>query len=237
MISVLVPWRAGCPYRERAWEFIQACYTATHPDWELVTGECAEGPFNRAAGILDAAEKASGDVFVVADADVWCDPQPAVERVQEFGWAIPHLMIHRLSEEGTNAVLQGADWRTQPLSQDNSQDSRPYKGHETGTLFVILRDVLFEVTPDRRFVGWGSEDSAHSSALRTLIGPPWRGDDDLVHLWHPAQPRQNRIVGNEASKALLQRYRSARRSPALMRALLDEVAHGEAVPSRQPGNR
>lgn len=229
MISVLVPWRAGDPYRERAWAFIQACYKAVHPDWELVTGECAEGPFNRAEAILNAAEKASGHAFVIADADVWCDPQPAVEHVGSFGWAIPHLMIHRLSEQGTNQVHAGADWRGQPLSSDNPQDSRPYKGHETGTLFVILRDVLNDVPPDRRFVGWGQEDDAWAAALNTLVGKPWRGTDDLVHLWHPAQPRQSRIVGNEQSKALLHRYRSARRSPALMRALLNEVADGEAV--------
>lgn len=229
MISVLVPYRAGCPHRERSWAFIQACYKAVHPDWEIVTGTCAEGPFNRSQAILDAAGKASGDVFVVADSDVWCDPQLAVDEVARVGWAIPHLYIHRLSEEGTNAVLAGADWHDQPLSQDNLQDSRPYKGHETGTLFVILRDVLFEVPPDVRFVGWGQEDSAHSAALNTLVGKPWRGTDDLVHLWHPAQPRRSRIVGNEASKALLARYKSARRSPELMRALIDEVSDGEAV--------
>lgn len=230
-VSVLVPRRAGCPHRERAWAFIQACYAAVHPGWEVVTGRCAEGPFNRSAAVLDAASRAHGDVLIVADSDVWCDPQPAVEHVEAYGWAIPHLLIHRLSEQGTAAVLAGVDWHAQPLSTDNPQDAKPYKGHETDTLCVYRRDVLLDVPPDRRFVGWGQEGDAHSLALHLLVGKPWRGTDDLVHLWHPPQPRQSRRIGNSQSVALLHRYRSARRSPEAMRALIGEVSHGEAVPT------
>lgn len=222
-VSVVVPWRAGCPWREKAWEWVQARYAAAHPDWELVTGTCADGPFNRSAAILDATSRASGDVLVVADADVWCDPQPAVDRVDESGWAIPHLLIHRLAETSTLALLDGEeDWRGLPLSGDNPQDSRPYRGHETGTLVVLRRDVLEDVPPDRRFVGWGQEDDAWALALRKLVGVPWRGRGDLVHLWHPAPPRLTRRVGNPESLALFRRYDRARRNRAAMRALVDE---------------
>lgn len=221
-VSVLVPWRAGCPYREKAWEWVQARYAEHHPDWEIVTGSCADGPYNRAAAILDAACRSSGAVLVVADADVYCDSAPALEHLQASGWAIPHLLLHRLSEGATLRVLRGEDWRGQPLSNDNPQDSKPYRGHETGTLFVIERELLAEVPPDRRFVGWGSEDTAWAAALNTLAGKPWRGRADLVHLWHPPQPRLNRVVGNEASRLLLRRYNNARRAPALMRDLIEE---------------
>lgn len=223
-VSVLVPWREEAdPYRRWAWRWVQERYEAAHPDWELVTGACEDGPFNRAAAILDAARAASGDVFVVADADVWVDPQPAVDHVGEYGWAIPHKLVYRLSQDSTDKVFDGADWRGLPLSTDNPQDSRPYVGHETGTMFVIQRDVLFDVPPDVRFVGWGSEDDAHACALRCLVGTAWRGEADLVHCWHEPQPRMTRVVGNESNKALLARYREARRSRASMLALLDEV--------------
>lgn len=223
-VSVVVPWRSGCPHRQRAWEWVQTRYAEAHPDWEIVTGDSPEGPFNRSAAILDGARRSSGDVLVVADGDVWCDPQPAVDHLET--WAIPHLLLHRLSQLSTVVLLvEGPwfDWRGLPLSTDNRQDSRPYKGFETGTLVVLRRDVLFDVPPDPRFVGWGQEDQAWSAALRTLAGPPWRGHDDLVHLWHPPQPRRSRVVGNTESQALLRRYRNARRSPAAMRTLVEEA--------------
>src|SRR4051794_17474077 len=73
-VAVLVPWRPGCPHRERAWAKVQELYADRHPDWALVTGSCAEGPFNRSQGILDAARRTDAELLVVADADVWCDP-------------------------------------------------------------------------------------------------------------------------------------------------------------------
>jgi len=220
-VSVLVPWRPGCPHRAAAWEWVQERTAAT--GWELVTGTCADGPFNRSEAILDAAGRASGDVLVVADSDIWCDGIPAaLEQVDEHGWAIPHELIHRLSATATLEVLAGADWRHLPLSTDNPQDRRPYRGHETGTLVVLRADVLRDVPPDRRFVGWGQEDDAWSLALRLLVGPPWRGTADLVHLWHPAQPRLSRAVGSLEGKQLLARYRAAR-TPSLMTRLLEEA--------------
>lgn len=225
-VSVLVPWRPGCPWRERSWDWVQARY-AERP-YEVVTGGCPDGPFNRAAAILDAARRSSGDILVVADSDVWCDPAEAIDHASRRGWAVPHTLIHRLSPESTEAVLTGAPWRGLPLSTDNRQDSRPYRGKETGTLVVLHRDILDEVPPDPRFVGWGQEDLAWGAALNVLIGPPWRGKDDLVHLWHPAQPRATRAVGNRESYALWRRYAAAKHDRPAMQRLLTE-ARGVSV--------
>lgn len=217
-VSVVVPWSPGCPHRERAWEFVRARYDGL----EVVTGDSPTGPYNRSAAIVNGARRASGDVLLIADADVFLagPVDQAVAEAERVGWAVPHLMIHRLSPESTGRVYAGADWAGLPLSTDNRQDSRPYKGNETGTMVAVRRDVLEQVPPDARFVGWGSEDSAWATALRTLVGPPWRGTDDLVHLWHPPQPRQNRITGTGANRRLLQRYRQARRNPDRMRELV-----------------
>lgn len=222
-VSVLVPYRDGCPYRESAWAWVRRRYEETHPGWEIVTGASGGGPFSRSQAILDAAQRSHGDVLVVADADVWCDPAPAVEAAAALGWAIPHLLIHRLSRLSTGHVRLGCDWHGLPLSGDNRQDNRPYKGHETGTLVVLRRDVLFDVPPDPRFVGWGQEDDAWAAALNTIVGKAWRGSDDLVHLWHPAQSRQSRRVGNEAGAKLCRRYRAAQRNATAMRALIEEA--------------
>lgn len=222
-VAVLVPWSPGCPWRERAWAWARARWGEVHPDWEVVTGRSDFGtPFSRAQGILHAASRTDADVLVVADADVWCDPAPAVNQVAEHGWAIPHRLIHRLSLDSTLQVYGGTDWRGLPLSTDNHQDSRPYRGHPTGTLVVLTRDALEAAPPDPRFVGWGQEDDAWACALKTMVGKPWRGDDDLVHLWHPPQARQSRAVGSPEGLALLRRYRAARGNQDRMRALIAE---------------
>lgn len=221
-VAVVVPWRPGCVHRERAWAWVRARYAEHHPDWLVIEGAPGDGPFSRSRAILDAAGRTDAAVLVVADGDVWCDPLPAVEEVQATGWAVPHRMIHRLSQESTERMLAGEPWPGLPLSHDNPQDRRPYVGRETGTLVVLTREAFEAAPPDRRFVGWGQEDTAWSIALRRIVGPPWRGRDDLVHLWHPPQPRLNRRVGSSDSMALLARYRRAR-TPEQTKALIAEA--------------
>lgn len=219
-VDVLVPWAGGCEQRQRLVHWTINQYEGR---WPVVLGSCAPGPFNRSAAIMDAASKSTADVFVVSDADCFCDPSDAIEAVGATGWAVPHALVHRLSAESTEKVLAGAEWRGLPLSTDNAQDRKPYKGNLAGTLFVVRRDVLLDVPPDVRFRGWGAEDSAHALALTALVGRPWRGRDDLVHLWHPPQPRMSRTTGSRESAALLGRYRAAARRPDRMRVLVDEA--------------
>lgn len=224
-VAVVIPWRAGCEWRERALAWVTSRYQAAFPDAEVVLGACAHGgAFNRSQAILDGATKTFADVIVVADGDCWSDGLPAaLDGVFDAGWAVPHRLVHRLSCDSTDRVLAGDEWRGLPLSDDNAQDAKPYVGNETGTLVAVHRDVLNEVPPDRRFVGWGGEDQAWAIALNTLVGKPWRGTADLVHLWHPPQPRLNRVVGNQANRALYRRYIAARGNRQRMRELLDEV--------------
>lgn len=223
-VAVLIPWRSGCEHRERALRWTIDKYTHELPDAEIRLGACnPDLPFNRSEAILDAARHTGASVLVIADGDVYSPVTEALEHVREHGWAVPHLLIHRLSEVSTERVHAGEDWWTLPLSRDNAQDRKPYKGNETGTLLVIRRELLFDIPPDVRCVGWGQEDQCWALALRCLHGPPWRGTHDLVHLWHPPQPRISRIIGSIESKALLRRYRTARRDPERMRRIVAET--------------
>lgn len=215
-VSVVVPWRPGCPYRERAWQWVKARYAWERPEWQVVTGGCADGPFNRSEAILDGVAKSDGDVILVADGDVWVDSTEAVIHADSEGWAIPHLMLHRLDEASSTKVLAGADWRDLSLAE------RPYRGFECGTVVALRRDVLLDVPPDVRHRWWGQEDQCWALALRCLIGSPWRGTKDCIHLWHPPQERMSRTYGTEQGKALLRRYEKARRAPGVMRALIEE---------------
>lgn len=229
-VSVLVPFRGGCEHRKAVWQWLQDSYQLEHPDWQIIEGTCPPGPWVKALALRDAADRADGDVFVIADADVFVDDlHPAIEQVAAHGWAIPHRLVHRLSEASTTRVLNGAGWHGLPLSTDNPQDRRPYRGLECGGIFVITRDAFRTALPDPRFEGWGQDDQSLATAYRCLVGPPWRGTADLVHLWHPSQPRRTRTQGSARNMKLYRRYHAARRDPDAMRALLEEV-----TPCRTP---
>lgn len=223
MISVVIPWRAGCPHRQRSLDWLTGWYARTHPSWEAVLGHHDTGPWSASAAIIDGAQRASGDVLVVHDADCAIDPIEAIEHL-EAGWAIPHYMVHRLSEQSTERFIAGAPLEGLELDKSNRQDSKPYIGHAGGGVVVLTREAFEQVPPDPRFAGWGHQDDAWALALRTLVGAPWRGRRDLVHLWHPPQKRMSRTVGTTENHALYRRYRQAARSPERMRALIEEAA-------------
>ena len=212
-VSVVIPWRGGCPWRERALEFVRSKYP-----WPVTIAPAPDGPWCKSLATMPAVEASTADVLVIADADVWCDGLDlAVEAVAEGAhWAVPHTMVYRLSEAATVQVLAGADWHGLPLAQ------WPYVGFEGGGIVVARRETLIEV-PMPVFEGWGGEDESWAMALRTLAGPPWRGDADLLHLFHPPQERMSRRWGSDEGRELVKRFQAARGNPAAMRQLLKEV--------------
>jgi hypothetical protein len=102
-VAVIVPWRAGCEHRERAWAWVQARYAAVHPAWPLIVAPCPPGPWVKAAAVMPAALATDDDVLIIADADVWCDGLAEAVAAVEAGrsWAMPHLEVHRLTELAT----------------------------------------------------------------------------------------------------------------------------------------
>lgn len=232
IVSVVFPYRSGgCVHREMAHDWVTGWWADEFPAWEQVTGESPDGPFSRSAAILDGAAKARGEVLVFADADVWCSPaaiRAAVQEAVRYGWAVPHTLIRRLSREATDEFMASDDLGSVDLTrlrldQSNKQDRRPYRGNPTGTLVVFRRDVFDAVPPDPRFRGWGQEDEAWGRAAHTLIGPPWRGDADLVHLWHPPAARIDRQNGNHEGMALRDRYDKVTGNRPAMAELVEEA--------------
>lgn len=219
-VAVVVPFRGGCPHREAAWAYIQRLYAQRHPDWQVIEAfQVPEsGTWRKATAINPAVESCDAEIIIQADADIWTEGlADAVEAVEDGAlWALPHTQVRRLSAEGTAAVLTGAPWADQPLAQ------RSYQGIIGGGYVVAPRVALQAVPLDPRFVGWGNEDEAHAMALSTLLGEPWRGAADLIHLWHPPQERWTRRRGSRESWALRQRYAAARDDHTAMSALIEE---------------
>lgn len=216
MVAVVVPWRPGCPARERNWRWLRGRYEAEGR--RVVEAAAPPGPWSKGAALAPAIAECPADIIVQADADCFTDGLPDAIRAVEAGapWAIPHDELHRLDERGTAAVIAGADW------VDQSAAEAPYKGIEAGGVLIARRETLLELPVDPRFLGWGHDDESHAVALRTLAGDPWRGVAPLVHLFHPPQERMNRRRGSRASWDLRFRYVAARNDPAAMTSLIEE---------------
>lgn len=214
-VAVIVPYRSS-PERDRIWAWLKARYRSEHPTWEIVEGSPPEGPWVKALAVADAISRTVADLFVIADADVWCDATVHAVTAVNTGecWAVPHMLVHRLDQPSTDAVLAG-----NPLGGTTEQ--APYRGFLGGGIVVITRTAYQQTPLDPGFIGWGQEDEAWAFALRCIHGTPWRGAGPLWHLWHPPQPRETRAVGSYDGLRLLERYRQARNDPQAMRRLLE----------------
>lgn len=224
MVEVVIPWRGGCPHRERALEWVRG-----RLPYPVTVAEPPTGPWAKALAVMPAASRCSGaDVLVIHDADVWTPGlEEAVEQVERGAmWAIPHRGVHRLTEDSTRRLIAGESWEGLPLAE------RAYLGVEGGGVVAIHRDLLLRTPMDPRFEGWGSEDEAWAVALRACFGPPWRGKAPLAHLWHPPQSRLSRARGSRESWNLRRRYMRAAREPREMKTLLEEAR--AALDAAQP---
>lgn len=215
-----MPWRGGCEYRERALGWVLEQYAEHHPGWNLVLSKAPPGPWAKAKATMPAVEASSADVVVVTDADVWCEgiSQAVGSLSTARRWAVPHRRVMRLSERATAALLAGG-----PVAEDLAQPY--YEGKVGGGIVVAHRQTLLNVPLDSRFRGWGQEDTSWGLALKRLAGPGWRGEERLVHLWHPPQERMTRAYGSEAGRALWRRYAIADREGDLrqLRKLIEEA--------------
>lgn len=216
-VAVVIPWRGGCRHRGRALNWVLDRYEEHHPGWTILV---SPGPYPWCKGIPVAAAVTAAvhaDLLVIADADVWSDGLAAtVEAVADGApWGMPHTLVRRLSTTATERLIsQGVG---------DEFDEPPYPGMPGGGLVVLRRPDYLQAPIDPRFIGWGQEDESWAIALTCILGEPYRGASDLVHLWHPPQARVSRTRGNADGWRLRRRYCKARADPIAMCSLLEEA--------------
>lgn len=212
-VSVIVPRAGDCPHRERAWEWVRSQLDG----FEVIEGWGDVDRWRKAEAVADALDRATGDILIIHDADVWSDHLHEAIAAVESGkheWASPHWTVRRLTERGTEQILAG-ERETAEVEEDHYA--------VLGGGIVVIRRESYERAPlDPRFVGWGGEDHAAAAMWKTLCGQVWKAQQPLWHLWHPPQERLNRKVGSEASDDLRGRYIGARCWPKRMRDLVEE---------------
>lgn len=190
-----------------------------HPSWRILDAETDDEPFNKAAAIVRHAPLDS--VLVVHDTDVLCDGLgSAVKNVIDGApWAVPHQLVIRLSESGTDRFIADGC----PVERAHEYDhAERHRGVLAGGIVVLSPGLIATHPPDVRFIGWGGEDAAWGRVLG-LAGQPFRVGAALVHLWHPPAPRQTRAMPQSVeSRRLMLRYLDAR-GPALEALRMEAV--------------
>lgn len=231
-VAVLIPFNSDEPWRIMAYEYVRAWYEVNFPEWEIVAGSDGDHRHGwiKALAVKAALERTEAEVLVLADADCICEgvdeaAQAVVTR--EAKWAVPHNSIRRLSEEATRMVYGGC-----LPNRALKTACKVYSAVAGGGITVITRRAYEAVPLDPRFHTTHGEDVAWATALKTLVGKPYkpaptstrapiseRVYGDLYHLYHP--PIAPIGTKFEANKEMAQRYQRVARMPDQMRQLVE----------------
>lgn len=225
-VQVVIPYRGdGGGPRDHALSWVRGWWAAHHPGWPVAVGHCPDGPWCKGAALAAGVAELPGDggVVVVADADMVTDGVgDAVRSVESSGgWAIPHRLLHRLTERATDRLL-ALDPGAVPPPPDTHTVEPPYPGFPGGSMVVVDRRLLDAVPIDPAFTGWGQQDEAWAVDLTAVAGRPWRGTADIWHLWHPPQQRMSRRWGSEENRARLREHLTAMKQGRTLR-LLEQI--------------
>jgi len=262
-ISILVPFHCTDHHSQRAknWHWLKKYWEDQLPYAEIVMGRdtiCeldSSIPFSKSVAVNDAASKATGDVFVIVDADGYIEIDSVLHCVKQIRrarkrgerlWYIPYRQFFRLTEWASELVLQSSPKDpftfSTPLDPKYVQNtSGSQLGHWYGALIQIVPREAFEEVGgwDPRFRGWGGEDHAAMRATDTLYWPHKTLPGQVIHIWHPMLgPQgispwiewQNRMWNNQsttgANDALSGRYYGAHGDIKRMRKLVQEGRGG-----------
>jgi len=224
-VSLVVPFRSGDPHRDRAWEYVRSRYQAEHPEWELVVDGGTDGPWSKGSAVDAAVARATGDIFVIADADLYVAAE-ALDRcvsavADGAAWSQPHREVFRLSAETTASLYAGKFDPTPrpvrlPLAEQNGTIG------PAGGGIVVCSRASFDLSGgiDPRFTEWGGEDISFARALDTLAGPCVRFRAPMIHLWHPPMPRRTGHRASRENELVAAAYLDASGIPAAMRRVV-----------------
>ena len=205
---VVIPFKAGCLYRERSLEYVKHWWEQRIDD--VVVSELdRDQTWCKGLAVAQALSDGFVGTIVVADGDSVVPGAGDALRAVYKGepWAMPHTMVHRLDDKHSELIIEGVK-SPEDLSRAG-YDQEPYVGVEGGGCVVLSSDVYEHAPMDPEFTGWGQQDKAWALALRALYGAPYRSTQSLVHLWHPHPERMTRGVGSPENERRYRRYQGA----------------------------
>lgn len=230
-VSLIVPLGDGHnEQRETHWEWLRARWEALRPSWQIVEGRCRADRWSKATAVADAAKRATGDVWVICDADLWVESWPTLKEAALLAvmhpWVVPCGNVYRLNAVATADVVavdpdREVHWPTERTQLANSRNTAFYRLFPGGGIFAITPDNYERCGGfDPRFVGWGGEDLSYAAAANTLVGEPVRLEASVWHLWHRPASKLARMSG--PNDRLCRQFIRAEGDMAAMRQLISD---------------
>ena len=254
-VSLLVPFTAyeddpGREYRIRNFSWLRSYWQAQLPLAEWIHGKNFDVPYSKTRAVNDAASRATGDIFVILDADAYFLPEVIETAAREIRIAlkngerryyVPYRRFYRLtsvisevicqSDPGNPLVLPDPPpWTYVEKIGTYSSGDAVTKAHWFAAMAICLPREAWECIGgmDERFQNWGSEDLCTKLALDALYTPGRTLHRPVHHLYHPRigdkfdDRKWAGQVSAQANWDLAKRYREAQHDPAKMRKLVSE---------------
>jgi hypothetical protein len=231
-LSFLVPFRDVDGTRTRAKDWILARWKHFYPDAEFcLAPDDGVDPFNKSLAVNTAAKQATGDVFVILDADTWIDLSWMEKGLQQLGrypWVIPARKSYRLTQEASEAILRLPASGEMPRLV-NRRTVVEQTGPVVGFIHIVPRQGFEMIAGmDERYRGWGGEDSSFVRALDVVWGRHIQLPGSVISLWH-ARPRgaggriwEGQTADHYIHRSELAKRYSLARTKAQMLALMQE---------------
>ncbi|MGM0904665.1 MAG: galactosyltransferase-related protein [Bacillota bacterium] len=220
-ISILIPFRSDNGPREYAFQWVLKFYQKVLPDAEICIDGCDTHLFSKSQAVNNAAKKATGNTFVIADADMIYNPQCielSIPLLKNAGWVIPYTQVLDLSKKSTqNLLATEPNW---PINMKLEFTKRTPR--TIGGLNIVSRKNFEAIGGwDERFVGWGGADDAFCFAMDTLCGKHKRLEMQMLHLWHePLKAKGN--PNYQSNYSIMKRYHKAYGNIRLMEQIIRE---------------
>ncbi|HEX3045394.1 MAG TPA: galactosyltransferase-related protein, partial [Bacillota bacterium] len=206
-ISALVPFKSdNGGIRDRNLAYVRKRYETLMPEVELVIGEDQSELFNRSKAINRAAAKATGDLLMIVDGDIFFGTR-LIDKIMviapDHPWIIPFCRGYKLTLEMSRKVTESETIKLPDRLRPGDIERNCFY---YGAFINVMSRKAFETVGgmDERFHGWGGEEEALVRALDTLVGKHYRMDETIFHLWHPPADLQH--PHHHQNDALKERY-------------------------------